>query len=419
MKFNLSLFDNKDVVFIGVGRGRAYDGFKKFLSKNAKIRSITGLEKTAETMAKLLSYDPAKTIFVKNEGIPPSEMSVLYTTQIQLFFDLVRETGATVVGITGTKGKSTTAALTAHILKAAGKDVILAGNIGVSPLEGLAKATPETIFVLELSSYQLADLTRSPHIGACINLYNDHQNWHGSLEAYWEAKHNIMRFMGPNDLFIYNPSFPALQDWAEASSCRKFAINLTEPLDLSKAQLFGEHNRLNALIVKSIVHQFGVDNFAFENALNSFQPLDHRMQLVAKTAKHIFIDDAIGMTPESTSASLKAVTRKYGPVGCLLLGGQDRSYDFTELMGEIAAAKVPCLVMFPETVAKMKAALPAGYQPQILETESMAEAVKWANDNAPASSVVLLSTAAPSYLLWSGFEEKGDKFQTAIHELSH
>jgi UDP-N-acetylmuramoylalanine--D-glutamate ligase len=123
------------------------------------------------------------------------------------------------------------------------------------------------------------------------------------------------------------------------------------------------------------------------------------------------------MTPESTIASLKAVTSIIGPVGCLLLGGQDRNYDFTELMRVVAAYDIPQLVIFPETVAKMKGALPSDYQPELYETESMEAAVQYAAAHAPENSVVLLSTAAPSYLLWKDFEDKGDQFQAAVAAL--
>ena len=101
-----------------------------------------------------------------------------------------------------------------------------------------------------------------------------------------------------------------------------------------------------------------------------------------------------------------------------MLGGQDRNYDFTALMQTIAQHNIPHLVLFPETEAKMKAALPAGYTPELHETSSMADAVAYAAEHAPQDSVVLLSTAAPSYLLWKDFEDKGDQFQDAVHKLA-
>lgn len=417
----LADFSGKDVVFVGAGKGRAMAPIKDFLERQGNIKSFVGVDKQPgeAPLDFLQEYDQSQTIFVKNEGIPGHEMSVLYCTAFQLFFSLVAATGASTVGITGTKGKSTTTALTTHILQKTGKDVIMAGNIGVgSPFDALERATPDTIFVIELSSYQLSDLTVSPHISACINLYNDHVDWHGSLEAYWEAKHNIMRFAGPDDVFIYNPDFPALRQWADAASCRTIAIDPSENLSLANATLFGDHNRLNALVAREIARQFGVDDATSQQAIDSFSPLRHRMDIVATKHGRTYVDDAIGMTPESTLASLKAVTEKVGPVGCLLLGGQDRGYDFSTLMQAIAGFNIPHLIMFPNTEAKMKGALPVGYQPEIYETQDMQDAVRYAAEHAPEGSVVLLSTAAPSYLLWKDFEDKGDRFQEAVAGLN-
>ncbi len=412
-------FTDKNVVFVGKGQGRAMLGIQEFLEKHGSLASFIGVDKAAgeHPLDFLKDYDPATTVFIKNEGIPGTEMPVPYITPLQLFFSLVPVTGATTIGITGSKGKSTTTSITAHILEIAGKKVVLAGNIGISPLAALETADAETIFVLELSSYQLSDLRVSPHISACTNLYNDHTDWHGSLENYWEAKHNIMRFAGADDVFIYNPDFELLRNWVKDSACKAIAIDPNESLDLSHAQLFGDHNRLNALIAREIARQCGVPDDVSQKAIESFAPLRHRMQVVATRNGVTYIDDAIGMTPESTLAGLKAIAEKFGPIGCLLLGGQDRNYDFAELMRAIADANVPNLVFFPNTTAKMKAAMPQGYAPNILDTTSMQAAVAFAAKHAPAGSVVLLSTAAPSYSLWRDFEEKGDQFQAAVKQI--
>jgi len=420
MKFDLPEFVGKDVVFVGMGKGRSMAGLEELLKEHGHIKSFEGVHRqhdAAELYGFLRGYDPATTIFLKNEAVQADLVPVPYTTIWQLFFRLASDNHLTTVGITGTKGKSTTTSLTAAILQHAGKKAVLAGNIGMSPWEALASAAPDTIFVLELSSYQLSDLTVSPHISACINLYNDHTDWHGSLENYWEAKHNIMRFAGPDDVFIYNPDFEALRDWAAKATCHTIAIDPSEKLDLSGAKLFGDHNVLNALVAREIARQFDVPDDVTLEAIQQFEPLRHRMQTVATVHGRTYVDDAIGMTPESTLASLAAVTQTIGPVGCLLLGGQDRSYDFTELMQATAGYNIPHLVLFPETESKMRAALPTGYKPQIFETRSMDEAVAYAAEHAPENSVVLLSTAAPSYLLWKGFEEKGDEFQAAVKAL--
>jgi UDP-N-acetylmuramoylalanine--D-glutamate ligase len=419
MNWPLDEFTGKDVIFVGAGKGRAMVGIENFLRSHAQIKSFTGVDKVVgdQPLGFLRTYDNKKTVFVKNEGIPGAEMPVAYITPMQLFFSLVPLTGATTIGITGSKGKSTTTALTAHMLERGGKKVILAGNIGISPLTALDSATKDTFFVLELSSYQLSDMRVSPHISACTNLYNDHTDWHGSLAEYWEAKHNIVRYSTADDVFVYNPDFTLLRDWAKTAKCRSIAIDPNEKLDLSKAHLFGGHNRLDALIARQIARECGVTDDVCQAAINTFKPLSHRMQVVATKNDVTYIDDAIGMTPESTLAGLKAISEKFGPIGCLLLGGQDRNYDFAELMQKVAESRIPNLVLFPNTEAKMKTGLPESYHPDILETTSMNEAVAFAAKHAPTGSVVLLSTAAPSYLLWKDFEDKGDQFQAAVRGL--
>ena len=415
----LEQFAGKDVVFVGAGKGRAMAGIQAFLEQHSQMRSFIGVDKSQgdQPLSFLHDYDPAKTVFIKNEGIPGPEMPVPYVTALQLFFSLVPLTGAATVGITGTKGKSTTTSLTAHILKTAGKAVVLAGNIGISPLTALDTADADTIFVLELSSYQLSDLSVSPHVSACLNLYNDHTDWHGSLDGYWEAKHHIMQFASADDVFIYNPAFPRLRQWAAAASCQTIAIDPSEELDISKALLFGEHNRLNAIVARHIARVFQVPDTVSQSAIESFEPLEHRMEVVATKQGRTYIDDGIGMTPESTSASLKAIHERFGAIGCLLLGGQDRNYDFHNVLRLVASYQVPALVLFPDTIEKMKAALPEGYTPNMYETRSMDEAVRFAAGVAPEHSVVLLSTAAPSYSLWKDFEDKGNQFKAAVRSL--
>jgi UDP-N-acetylmuramoylalanine--D-glutamate ligase len=322
---------------------------------------------------------------------------------------------ARTIGITGTKGKSTTAALTTAMLKSGGLDARLAGNIGNSVFNEIETATSETVFTLELSSYQLSDIEYSPDIAVCTNLYNDHSNWHGSRELYQEAKHRMIAKSEENDLFIYNPAFSLLVSWAQSANCRVMAIDEDENIDLSNSKLFGEHNRLNALTARLVARELGVTDEACQNAVDNFEPLPHRMQFVAKREGRVFIDDAIGMTPESTIASIKAVSEKYGRIGCLLLGGQDRDYSFSELFELLSQQQIPNLVLFPDTIEKMRSVIPIGYKPTLYEANNMKDAVSWAKQHAPENSVVLLSTAAPSYSLWkSGFEEKGRLFQENV-----
>jgi UDP-N-acetylmuramoylalanine--D-glutamate ligase len=418
--YDLSALKDKDIIF--TGENRDMTATAAFLKKHSEARSFShkfvDLNDPATAYEQFGSPDLTQTVLVKTAGVPGGKMGAPYTTSTQLFFQLVKPMGNVTVGITGTKGKTTTSSLVAAMLRQAGKDVILCGNIGKAMIAYLDEATPETIFVIELSSYQLEELRVSPHIACITNLYNDHVDYHGSLEQYWEAKHHIVAFMEPGDIFIYNPQFSKCAEWAQASQATAMPIDPGEPLDMSRTQLIGDHNRLNALMAKTAAMQAGASKADCLAALDGFQPITHRLQKVATVNDVTFIDDAIASQPEAAVAGIEAVNKEVGPVSVVLLGGQDRGYDFSQLMKKLAEYNIPALVLFPDTVAKMKAAFPAGYAPDLLETKNMDEAVAWAFEHAPRNSVVLLSTGAPSYSLWKDFEEKGDQFQAAVARLA-
>jgi len=417
--YDLAFLKDKDVIFTGSGRDMTATA--DFLKKHGEARSLqhinVDLNNPATAYEQFGNPDLSQTVIFKTAGVAGSKMGSPYMTSTELFFKLVKPMGNLTIGITGTKGKTTTSTMTARMLEAAGKDVILCGNIGLAMIGYLDQAKPETIFVIELSSYQLDELQVSPHIGAITNLYHDHVDYHGSLDAYWEAKHHLVQFMEPGDIFIYNPEFTLCAEWAQASKATAITIDTNEQVDMSVTKLIGDHNRLNAVMAKTIAMQAGASEADCLRALEGFEPVTHRLQKVATVGEVTFIDDAIASQPEAAIAGITAVTKQVGPVGVMLLGGKDRDYDFTAMMAKIAEAKVPALVMFPETVAKMKAAMPEGYAPEILETSDMAEAVAWSYKHAPKGSVVLLSNGAPSYTIWKDFEEKGDKFQEAVRTL--
>ena len=414
--WDLSRFNNKNVILTGENREMTATAafLKKHSNANSLVHKFVDLNNLASAYEQFAKPDLSKTILIKSAGVPGSKMGAPYITSTQLFFELIQPLGNITIGVTGTKGKTTTASLIAAMLEQAGKEVILCGNIGQAMIAYLDKATPLKIFVIELSSQQLEELEVSPHIACVTNLYNDHLDYHGSLEAYFEAKHNIVRFMGPDDIFVYNPNFELCREWAKTSQAKSIVINPDEQLDMSKTKLIGDHNRLNAIMAKTVAKQVGANEQNCLVAINSFQPIEHRLEKINTINGVTFIDDAIASQPEAAIAGLEAISKEYGPVSGMLLGGQDRNYDFTNLMLKLYHFKVMNLVLFPDTVDKMKAALPQGYQPAILETKDMNQAVKWAYQRAPKGSVVLLSTGAPSYSLWKDFEHKGNQFQKAI-----
>lgn len=419
MNFDLPELYGKNVIF--VGKGKEWVSFEKFANSYLRCLSLKNIyiddENKAELETMLRQADPATTLVVKTAGYAGRLMPVAYTTPTRIFFDCIKQLKCRSVGITGTKGKTTTSSLLAASLKNGGIDVRLCGNMGLPMLDALENATQSTVFVVELSSYQLAELSQSPDVAIITNLYKDHVDYHGTLEAYWEAKRNIMRYMNENGTVIYNPDTEVVLHWLAESKARSIAIDPQENVDMSSAKLIGDHNKLNYLMVRAAAELFGVERLISFDTFNQFEPIRHRLQPVRTVRDITFVDDAIGSTPEATIAGIQALIRNKGPVGCVMLGGLDRQYDFTELVALLRTVAIPKLVLFPDTGAIIKALLPDDYQPETFNATDMDEAVEWASQHTPSGSICLLSTAAPSTVLWSSFEEKGSLFQQAVMNL--
>lgn len=418
MIFNLPDFAGKDVVF--VGKGKEGVSFKKFIETLGIIKSFRFIDgkENPNYLDELKTLDLSQTIVVKTPGCPGRLMPVPYTTPTRVFFDCLKQIGAKTIGVTGTKGKTTTSSLLAETLKNAGLEVKLCGNGGNPMLDALEGSNPNTIFVIELSSYQLSELGQSPDIAVITNLYKDHTDYHGNLETYWEAKRNILKYMNKDCSVIFNPEFDVIHHWLADSPAKKLPIDPNETVDMSQAKLIGDHNKLNYLMVRTVAELFGVDRASSLNSFMHFEPIRHRLQPVRKFRGITFVDDAIGSTPEATIAGIQALVRNRGPIGCVMLGGVDRNYDYVELVKLLSTLSIPKLILFPDTGAFIKALLPDTYAPEIFETINMEDAVSWASENCPSGSICLLSTAAPSTVLWSSFEEKGSLFQQAVLSLS-
>ncbi len=423
MTFSLPYFDDKDVVFIG--RGKEWQSFENFSKQNLRLSSLESVfieeDKKESQLSQIAKKHEEGAVIVKTAGYPGSGLPFPYTTPTRVFFDCIKQIGAKTVGVTGTKGKTTTSSLIAHILKTAQVgNIRLCGNIGLPMLDALEDATKNSIFIVELSSFQLNELRTSPDIAVLTNLFHDHIDYHETKEKYWEAKRNIMRFMDEKGVFIYNPTVAeAAAEWAKESLAKTIAINPEETVSVfHQAKLIGDHNRINYLMAREVARQFDVGGDVAQQALVTFEPVRHRLQTVREVNGVTFVDDAIGSNPEATIAGLQALIKNQAPIGCVFLGGNDRQYDFTELVKLLYRVGVPKLVLFPDTGQIIKDQLPETYTPDIFETKDMEEAVKWAAKETPSGSICLLSTAAPSTVLWSSFEEKGSLFQDAVNNLS-
>lgn len=373
-------------------------------------------------------------VIIRSPGVPyHPELDAVrgkVTTSLNLFVEHVRSTSsATIVGVTGTKGKSTTATLLAHTLQSAERDPLLIGNIDIQEWDHVDVVTDDTIVVYEMSSYMLEDFTGAPDIAILLPIYADHMDWHGGLDQYVEAKSHITTRQSSEDLLILPATSDHALDIAKTSDAQTIIVETPEGLHVDDAQFMngdtplfptsalplpGNHWQQNALGVIAALHALDVDNSSIEAAFQTFEGLPHRLQTVTEINGITYVDDAISTTPESTVAAINA----FENLGSLVLGGLDRGYNYDELAQLIASRNVPLVVLLPGGREKITRALHrANYTGEVINADTMHAVVEALAQNTPKDHVALLSTAAPSYDLFTSFKDKGHQFQETVWNL--
>jgi UDP-N-acetylmuramoylalanine-D-glutamate ligase len=322
------------------------------------------------------------------------------------------------VALTGTKGKSTATAMTAHLLRAAGRDVVLAGNIGVA-LTTVDAAASRDDLVVELSSYQLADLTLGrPAVAAAVTtLFADHVPWHGSVERYHADK---LRLLGMARWRVVGQQVARLPLAAGRFDATAGDATPEVAAALAEAGLHGAHEGQAAMLALALAaRRLGTDALDLVGSLATFTPLPHRLRPVATVRGRTFVDDSIATVPEATLAAL-ATWRPRGPV-TLLLGGEDRGQDLTALVAALADPDVRAALLPPfgtRLADAVRAAAVPGHAERIVAVADLAAAVAWADVVTPAGGAVLLSPAAPSFGAFRDFVHRGETFAALVAALA-
>ncbi len=339
---------------------------------------------------------------------------VVLNSPMNLFFELCPTRN--IIGVTGSKGKGTTASLIYDILKLANYPVFLGGNIGVPPFAFFDQLTKESWVVLELSSFQLEDLRYSPQIAVITNLYEEHlasadplnPNYHKSLADYWLAKEQIFLHQNLEDWLVINKK---LLSWLNKKLCPgqiKWFSHLSWP-----SKLIGEHNQENIAAAWAATEIVGVLPAIAKRAVANFQGLEHRLELVREKNGVRFYDDSFATNPDSTIIAIKSFRE---PI-ILLAGGADKGNDFTSLAEVICKQPVKAVILFEgEASPRLKdSLLLAGYpSEQIFLASSMIEAMRLAKKCATTGDVVLLSPACASFGLFQNYKERGNLFKQAV-----
>jgi len=405
---------------------------------------------------------------IKNPGVPEDsrflkaakEKKIAIESDIGIFFELC---GAPIIAVTGTKGKSTTASLLAHMLGQHYPQVILAGNIRSSVLEKLFEITKDTIVVLELSSWQLADAKnhkKSPYVAVMTNLMQDHLNRYDSFLSYVEDKKLIFKFQKEKDYLFLNYSDPLLRDISKGAISRIYFYStegdslLKEELpkfnqkarlgayvignkifygaahgeicDLKDIKLIGRHNLSNVLAAVSVADLYNIPAEKIKTALKTFKGLEGRLQLINEIGGIKYINDTTATAPDATIAAINSLAEFYSPKKevssenkkiILIAGGTDKNLTFDEFANIIVEKCKMVLLLKGTATDKIEKALNERFPIKIVA--SMEKAVNLAAKEAVKGDIVLLSPGCASFGLFEHEFDRGQQFNEAVASLKN
>ncbi len=385
--------------------------------------------------AQYLNIDEDVDYVFKSPGIPMKQLEnhmnlSLVTSQSNEFIGAYREM---IVGITGTKGKSTTASFLYQLLKAYDVKVELVGNIGKPAFDCINEASEIDTFIYELSSHQLETVEVSPKYCAVLNLFEEHLDHYHSYDHYAEAKMNIGRYQTSKDLFVYNSYNDEIGKRMKGFRGQKATISLTMPeqgiydqkdgvtlcygnpltLDDSiERKLMGHHNLVNMVTGLLFARALGFEDSGIElEMMSEFKGLPHRLAYV-KTVRGIdFYNDSIATIPLATIAAIKAIPK----VATLIVGGLDRGIDYSVLVAYIDNHPELHWLLLPDSGHKIFEQLKG--TSSAYKVETMSEAVKKAVELTDSGKACILSPAAASYGFYKNFEGRGDDFEKCVNDL--
>ncbi len=396
-------------------------------SLEPEIRWYTG----ADYQKAMDSYD----LVWKSPGIVlqqgPQAHSCRITSQTQEFFSRYRNQ---IIGVTGTKGKSTTTTLIYHILKENGVKCLLAGNIGIPAFDVAEQAEPDTVIVFELSSHQLEYMTVSPRTAVLLNIHEEHLDHYGTMEKYVAAKKNIYLHQKETDLFFCNEeNLPAAEEnhgrlipvggrdcalWLDESRGEVHFDGEVYRIPTEQIRLVGTHNWFDIAVAYGVCRRNGITDQGFTRALESYQPLPHRLQYIGCRNGVKYYDDSISTICNTTLQAIRSVK----DADTVLVGGMDRGIDYTELMEGLLDFPRLKVIFMEASGARVYREMTERYGsscgPQrLFLVKNLEEAVTLAAKITAPGHSCLLSPAAASYGIFKNFEERGEVFQQLVKEL--
>ncbi len=439
----ISFLENKKVLILGFGReGKSTYNFirnhlknqklyiadmqedlldkNEFLKKDSNIECICG----NNYLNGLEDYD----IIIKTPGIAFVNMDITkFKDKIKSQLDLFLEfSDNKTIGITGTKGKSTTSSLIYSVLKNQNKNVLLLGNIGNPIFDYIDEINEDTYIVIEMSSHQLEFTKNSPNISIITNLFPEHLDHYNSYNDYVEAKLNIFKYQNENDYFLYDYDNSELKGRIKDTKPTQYKVSFNEKdsdikiennmvvikgkeiYDInSPRNLLGEYNLKNIMFVLGVVNILNLDMNIAIKTITEFKTLKHRLEFIGQIDGVKYYDNSIATIPVATEEAIKALK----DVGTLIIGGMDRGIDYSEFAEFLDKCDVQNIICMPDTGHKIAKMMKAN---KCIIVSTLEEAVQVASKKTEKGKSCLLSPAAASYGFFKNFEEKGDKFKELV-----
>ncbi len=431
---------NKKIAIVGFGReGKStYKFIRKYLN-NQELEILDGNEKLLELNEELKNDKNLKIItgknyldnlekydlIIKSPGVKFKDLDISkfedkITSQLGLTLDFYKQN---VIGITGTKGKSTTTSLIFKVLKDQGYDAYLLGNIGIPIFDYIEKFNENSKLVIEMAALQLEYVKTSPHIGIILNLFEEHLDFFKSKEHYFLAKLNMFKYQNNSDYGLYTSSNETLDKYVQNGNYITNLIDINKELKIennyviydnkriydsnSERLLLGKHNLTNIMFALRLSELLKLDLQKTINTINQFKPLEHRMEYVATINGVKYYNDAIATIPEATINCVEALK----DVDTIIFGGMDRGIDYNDLIDFFNKSKIKNFICMPDTGYKIGKEIKSK---NVYMVETLEDAVKKAKE--VTKNICVMSPAASSYNAFKNFEEKGRIYKELVND---
>ena len=372
-------------------------------------------------------------IIMKSPGIPfntidTTKLDSKIKSQMELFLEFFENY---TIGITGTKGKSTTSSLIYGMLKACNKDTYLLGNIGKPIFDVIDEIHKDTIVVLEMSSHQLEFMKKSPNIAILLNIFEEHLDHYKSYQGYINAKCNIFRNQNKDDYFIYNIDNKTLVSNINDTKQNLISVSISGNKEANcylqndsvyfndekiyskdeKRNLKGDYNLNNIMFALCVCKILHLDLEKTKKSISDFKTLPHRLEFIKNIDGVDYYDNSIATIPMATIEAVEALKN----VNTLIIGGMDRGIDYKSFVEFLRNSTIENIICMPKTGYDIAETLTKeNTTKKIFKAETLEEAVKLAKEYTKKNTICLLSPAAASYGFFKNFEEKGDLFKKLV-----